>query len=167
LGIVYDSEKGELRIHGQRFAATDAREFCKRLDLLVGPTVARVQMHSLEALQGKNDVEIIRKENPNATIKEHVDSLVDMDGASGLGVTRVSSGDNYSSQISIETSNPLVVAQVGAASAFQTGWWCGAMSALLGRPLDVANIIYDNERNVLRFQLVTRKGYDAGKLQSR
>jgi ABC-type polysaccharide/polyol phosphate export permease len=31
---VYDSEKGELRIHGKRFAATDVREFCKRLDLL-------------------------------------------------------------------------------------------------------------------------------------
>ena len=164
MGIVYDSEKGELRIHGIRFAATDVREFCKRLDLLVGPTVARVQMHSLEALQGKNDVEIIRKENPNDTMKEIVDALVEMDSASGLGVTRVSSGDNYDGQISIETSNPLVVAQVGAASAFQTAWWCGAISALLGRPLDVVNIVYDDERNVLRFQLVTRKGYDAGKV---
>ena len=158
MSIVCDSEKGELRIHGKRFAATDVREFCKRLDLLVGPTVARVQMHSLEALQGKNDVEIIRKENPKATMKEYVDLITEMDSASGFGVTSVSSGGNYNDPISIETSNPLVVAQVGAASAFQTGWWCGAMSALLGRPLDVANIIYDNERNVLRFQLVTRKG---------
>jgi hypothetical protein len=164
LGIVYDSEKGELRIHGQRSAATDVREFCKQLDLLVGPTVARVQMHSIEALQGKNDVEIIRKEKPHATMKEIVDSLVEMDSASGFGVTRVSSGDNYSDPISIETLNPFVKAEVGAASACQTAWWCGAMSALLGRPLDVVNIVYDDERNVLRFQLVTRKGYDAGKV---
>lgn len=161
MAIVTDRTNGEITVHGKRHAVTDVREFCRRLDLLVGPIIAAVQMHSLEAVLGKNDIERIRKEMPKATIKELIDALIEMDNVSGLGVTSVSADANHGGPIQIETSNPLVASVNGAASAFQPGWWCGAMSSLLGRPLDVRNILCNNEENVLRFQLVTRKGYDA------
>lgn len=159
MGLACDREKGELRIHGKRYAVTDVKEFCRRLDLLVGPVIGAVQMRSLEGLIGQQDLETIKKETPNATLKEIVNSLVEMDAASGLGVTSLSAADNYCDPILIETSNPLVAAKGGAASAFQPSWWCGAMSSLLDRPLEVVNIVFDNEKNVLKFQLITRKGH--------
>jgi hypothetical protein len=50
-----------------------------------------------------------------------------------------------------------VAGEVGAASTYQPGWWCGALSSLLGRTLDIRNLTCDVEKNVLRFELFTRR----------
>ena len=167
MSIVSDREKGELRIHGVRFAAIDIKEFCRRLDRLVGPIIAAVQVNSLEVLQGKEDLEAIRKERPDATNKELIDLLVEMDNVAGFGVTTVKADDDYSDPIVLEAFNPFVAAVSGASSAFQTSWWCGAFSSILGRPLEVRNVTYDVERNLLKYQLFTRKGYDVEKSKFR
>ena len=155
-GLVVNREKGELRIFGGRFTAVNAQMFCDLLDALVGTTVSAVQMHSVESRLGKEDVERIRRERPQATVQEIINLLIETDLVSGVGITKVTIPENQDEPIFIETSNPSVKGTVGAAKTFGLSWWAGAMSALFNRPFDLKDVVYDKDGNMTKGRLVHR-----------
>jgi len=155
-GLVVNREKGELRIFGGRFTAVNAQMFCDLLDALVGTTVSAVQMHSVESRLGKEDVERIRRERPQATVQEIINLLIETDCVSGVGITRVTLSGNQDGPIFVEISNPSVKGTVGAAKTFGLSWWAGAMSALFNRPFDLKDVVYDKDGNMTKGRLVPR-----------
>lgn len=153
---VWDKAKGELRIWGRRHTAVDAQALCEHLDSLVGEKVAETIMHNLESRLGKEDVRRTREERPQASVSEVLDLLIKSDLLSGAGVTKVVLPENETGDISLEVANPSVRGSSGAAKAFLFSWWSGALTALLGRDLDVADVAYDEGKNLLRGRLVQR-----------
>ena len=154
---VWDNEKGELRILGQRHTAIDVQALCNHLDALTGPKVSEVIMHSLEFHLGKSDAARHKAANPNDTLTKLVAYLAKSDRLSGLGITNVTLPDTpLTSPITIEISNPSVKGTTGAAKSFLFSWWAGAMSSLLDREMDARDVLYDEDNNVMKCKLTTR-----------
>lgn len=153
---VWDTERGELRILGQRHVAIDAQTFCSHLDSLVGMQVSEVIVNNLEFRLGKRDATRLRTEKAQATLSELVEHLAKTDRLSGLGITNVRLPENSQSPIEIEIANPSVKGTTGAAKALAFSWWAGALSALLGKEMDVKNVLYDERRNVMKSQIGAR-----------
>ncbi len=153
---VWDTAKGELRILGQRHTAIDAQTLCDHLDSLVGVQVAEVIMHNLEFHLGKSDAARLRAGRPQATITELVENLVKSDRLSGTGITKVTLPENPENPILIEVSNPSVKRTTGAAKSFLFSWWAGTLTALIDREFDVKYVAYDEEKNLLKCQIVRR-----------
>lgn len=139
---------------GQRFAVVDVAEFCKRWDALVGRKVAEVQMKSLEYHLGEADANALMKKMPNATAEDNIAYLEEIDRVSGVGLSKVTRLGHELFQIEIQ--NPVVAATEGAAAFFASGWWCGAMDTVLKRRFDARDITYDEEKRLLKFNLVAR-----------
>lgn len=154
LNLSLDRENGEVRILDQRFAVVDISEFCKWWDALVGRKVAGVQMKSLEYHLGQADARALMKKMPNATTEENTAHLEEADRISGVGVSKVT---RLSDELfHIEIQNPVVAATEGAAAFFASGWWCGAMDTVLKKRFDVSDIRHNEERRLLKFNLVAR-----------
>ncbi len=153
---VWDTEKGELRIRGQRYTAIDAQTLCNHLDSLVGVQVAEVIMHNLEFRLGKSDAARLRVENPKATVRELVEHLIKSDRLSGAGITKVTLPENPENPILVEVSNPSVKGTTGAAKAFLFSWWAGALTALHDKEFDLKHVAYDEEKNELKCQIAVR-----------
>lgn len=146
---VWDTEKGELRILGQRHVAIDAQTLCSHLDSLVGTQVAEVIMHNLEFRTGKLDAARLKASKPNAPLPELIEHLSKSDRLSGAGVTKVTLPDAPEDSIRCEVSNPGVKGVTGASKAFIFSWWAGALTALVDKEFDVKNVAYDERNNVL------------------
>lgn len=146
---VWDTEKGELRILGQRHIAIDAQTLCSHLDSLVGTQVAEVIMHNLEFRLGKLDAARLKASKPHAPLPELIEQLTKSDRLSGAGVTQVTLPDAPEDLIRCEVSNPGVKGVAGAAKSFIFSWWAGALTALYDKEWDVKNVAYDERRNVL------------------
>ena len=153
---VWDTEKGELRILGQRHTAIDAQALCNHLDSLVGVKVAEVIMHNLEYRIGESDAARLRAEKPQATLPELVKHLAKTDRLSGIGIIKVTWPEDAKNPIEIEIANPSVKGPRGAAKGFAFSWWAGALTALLDKEMDAKNFIYYEERNVMRCQIIPR-----------
>lgn len=153
--VVLDREKGELRILGTRYAALKAQSFCNNLDRLVGTKVASVIMNNLEVQLGKEDVERILETSPKATFDDVTKTLVATDLVTGMGVTKVMV-EKETDSIFVETTNPCVRRVQGASKAFLFSWWAGAFSRLLGKPLEVREVNYDEERNFIKARIAPR-----------
>jgi len=153
---VWDKEKGELRILGRRQIAMTPQTLCNHLDSLVGVKVAEVIMNNLEYRSGKDETEIFRKEKPQATLNEMIDLLIQYDSLTGVGITKVTLPKNDHDRIMVQISNPSVKGTVGAAKAFLFSWWCGALSVLLNRELEIEDVTYDEEKNVMKCKIVSR-----------
>jgi hypothetical protein len=154
--LTWDKEKGELRILGHRQTAMTPEFLCSHLDSLVGVKVAEVIMNNLEYRLGKHETEVFRKEKPQATLSEMIDLLVQFDSASGVGITKVTLPKNDQDPITVQISNPSVKGTVGAAKAFLFSWWCGALTTLLNRNLEIEDLTYDEKKNVMRCEIVSR-----------
>jgi len=153
----WDTEKGVLRIGGQRHTAIDAQTLCDHLDTLVGSKVAEVIMHNLEFRLGKLDATRFRNEKPQATLQELVEYLAKTARLSGLGITNVTLLENEKSDpVQIEIANPSVKGSAGAAKAFGFSWWAGVMTTLLDKQMEPHDIFYDREKDVIRCRLVAR-----------
>ena len=155
-GLVWNREKGELLVFGQRNIGIDAQALCSHLDSLVGPKVAEVIMNNLEYQIGKADVASIRSEKPQATIEEVIERLTERNRLSGIGVTNVTLTDNPSEPIVVEIWNPAVRGSGGAARAFLYSRWCGALSELLNQNLAAKDVTYDEERRVVKCVIVRK-----------
>ena len=154
--LALDKAKGELRILGRRNAAIDVGALCEHLEGLVGAKVAEVIIDHHETRLGNEDAARIRTEEPQATITELVEELSHMDRVSGIGVTNVILPDGFAGDIALEISNPILKGTRGAEKALMLSYWCGVLSCLLGRKLDVKNVAYDEEKNALRCEIGVR-----------
>jgi hypothetical protein len=150
------TEKGELRILGNRHIAIDAQALCTYLDSLVGVKVGEVIMHNVEFSLGKMDASRLRAERPQSSLTELVEHLTTSERLSGSGITKVLLTENPQNRILIEVANPGVKGTAGAAKEFLVAWWAGAFSALYDKEFDVRHVTYDEEGDLLTGALEAR-----------
>jgi hypothetical protein len=150
------SDKGELRILGRRHVALDAEALCRHLDTCVGAKVAEVIMNNHEIRLGREQIEYIRAQNPEAAVHQILELILESDRITGFGVTRINLPANNSDPIIVEIDNPPVTRSVGAAKSIAFSYWAGALGALLGRELEVRDAAYDAARNLLTGRLLAR-----------
>lgn len=148
--------KDEFRLFGRRQALVDVQSLCDHLDSLVGPVVGEVIMNNLESRLGKEDTTRLREASPKATVDELLAKLVEADLVTGMGVTKVNVPKDPTALIKVEIRNPIVRGNSGAAKSFLFSYWCGALSLVLGRDLDVKTVDYDKEADVMRCELGAR-----------
>jgi hypothetical protein len=159
------SEKGELRILGIRLTAIDAQSICNHLDSLVGAKVGEVIMHNLEFRLGKLDAARLKAEKSGAKLNDLIEHLRMADQLTGVGMTTVRLSNNPDEPIGVEVANPSVKGAEGAAKAFIFSYWAGAMTALLDKEFDLKNVVYDNERDLMRC-LIAPRDVAAGKKEN-
>jgi len=153
---VWEKEKGELRILGKRCTAIDVQSLCEYLNSLVGIQVAEVIMHNLEFRLGKLDAATLKANKPQANVNELMEELVKSDQLSGLGITKAKFNESADISADIEVANPSVKGSAGAAKSFVFSYWAGAITALLDKEFDVKNVIYDQDRNIMKGSIVQR-----------
>ena len=153
---VWEKEKGELRILGKRCTAIDVQSLCEYLNSLVGIQVAEVIMHNLEFRLGKLDAATLKANKPKANVNELMEELVKSDQLSGLGITKAKFNESADISADIEVANPSVKGSAGAAKSFVFSYWAGAITALLDKEFDVKNVIYDQDRNIMKGSIVQR-----------
>lgn len=156
-GPVWDREKGELRILGRRNTAIEAQALCDHLDSLVGVQVGEVIMNNLESRLGKQDGNLLRKEKPELTIDELIKLCEKWDRMAGVGATKATIPQNPTNPILLEISNPSVKGNQGAAKAFLFSWWAGMLTSLLGKNFEYKNVVYDQEKNIMKCEIVPRQ----------
>ena len=156
-GPTWDREKGELWIVGRRNTAIDAQALCDYLDSLVGSQVAEVIINNLESRAGKQDGDWVRKEKPELATNELIKFGEEWDRMSGVGATKVTLPEDKISPIVLEISNPSVKGTQGAAKAFLFSWWAGMLTSLLGKSFEYKNVLYDQEKNIMKCQIVPRE----------
>ena len=155
--MVLDREKGEFRLFGRRHGAVDAQSLCDHLDSLVGSVVGEVIMNNLESRLGKEDGARIREAHPNATVDELVGELIEADLLTGMGITKASIPKQLTEPIKLEIWNPIVRGNKGAAKSFLFSWWCGALTSILGRELEMRTVDYDENENLMRCEIAPRR----------
>lgn len=153
---VWDKAKGELRILGQRHVAIDVQGLCVHLDLILGTGVAEVLLNQHELRQGKEDAAAARKERPQATIQELVDSFSDAETLSGAGIVKASVPGASPGPIDVEISNPCVERTTGAAKSFLFSYWCGVFTELYGKEFKIGKVTYDESRNLMKCRIILR-----------
>lgn len=153
---VLDKTKAEFKLFGRRQALVDVQSLCDHLDSLVGPVVGEVIMNNLESRLGKEDGTRLREANPRATVDELVAKLEETDLITGMGITKATVPKDPEAQITLEVWNPIVTGSSGAAKSFLFSWWCGALTSILGRELDIKTVDYDEKANLLRCEIGTR-----------
>jgi hypothetical protein len=156
-GPTWDREKGELWIVGRRNTAIDAQALCDYLDSLVGSQVAEVIINNLESRAGKQDGDWVRKEKPELATNELIKFGEEWDRMSGVGATQVTLPEDKTSPIVLEIANPSVKGTQGAAKAFLFSWWAGMLTSLLGKNFEYKNVLYDQEKNIMKCQIVPRE----------
>jgi hypothetical protein len=153
--LVWDRDKGELRILGMRQTAITAQALSDHLDSLVGVKVAEVIINSLEFRSGKDEAELFRKERPQATVDELINLLITYDSLTGVGITKVTFSENHEEPVVVRIWNPSVKGTVGASKAFLFSWWCGVLTTLLNRKFKIEDVTYDNEKDVSECRMVS------------
>jgi hypothetical protein len=83
--------------------------------------------------------------------------LIDGDLQTGMGLTKVMLSDDPKAPIRIEVWNPAVKGDKGAAKSFLFSWWCGALSAILERDLEVREAHHDEKANIMRCEITPRQ----------
>ena len=155
--MVLDRAKGEFRFFGRRHAAVDAQSLCNHLDSLVGPVVGEVIMNNLETRLGKEDGARMREANPKASVGELIKMLEETDLITGMGITKTVVPEDSNAPIMIETWNAVVKGDRGAAKSFLFSWWCGVLTAILGKELEVKTVQYDEKANLMKCEIVPRR----------
>jgi len=148
--------KDEFKLFGRRQALVDVQSLCDHLDSLVGPVVGEVIMNNLESRLGKEDTTRLREVNPTATVDELVAKLVEADLVTGMGVTNVCVPKDPAAHITLEIRDPIVKGNSGAAKSFLFSYWCGALSLILERDLDIKTVLYDEKANLMKCEIGTR-----------
>ena len=155
--MVLDRAKGEFHLFGRRHAAVDAQSLCNHLDSLVGPVVGEVIMNNLETRLGKEDGARMRKANPKALVGELIKMLEETDLITGMGITKTVVPEDPNAPIRIETWNAVVKGEKGAAKSFLFSWWCGVLTSILGKELEVKTVQYDEKANMMKCEIVPRR----------
>jgi hypothetical protein len=149
-------EKGELRILGRRHIAIGAEALCRHLESCVGRKVAEVIMNNHGVRLGKEEAEYVRAKNPQATVQQILDILLQSDRMSGFGMTKITLPVNNSDPVNVEVENPAITGTEGAAKMLAFSYWAGALSLLLGREFEIGDATYDQVSSQLKGQLIVR-----------
>jgi hypothetical protein len=152
-----DKSKGELRIHGMRHVAINVDALCKQFDTLVGTQVAETIMSNIEYHMGRWETEEIRKMNPQIGTEEIIDSLIESDLLSGVGIVEVQIPEiSRKGPVYFSVKNPAITATSGSGKAIIVSYWRGALAALLSQEFEVADVTYDDKENLLKCLFVPR-----------
>jgi hypothetical protein len=154
--IEFDEKRGEVRLLGLRQMVMNMDALCSHLDTLVGNQVAEVIIRNLELQEGKEEAEKFLQNHPDAKVEEFIDLMERYDALSGVGITSVRLSENQDALASIEISNPYIKRTSGSSKSLLFSWWCGALSAILHRELDLNSITYDADSDVLRCTITPR-----------
>lgn len=114
-------------------------------------------MNQHEFRLGKEDAAKIRAEKPQATLREIIDTMVEAERASGVGVITAALPENLLGPIELEVSNPCVKRAAGASGAFIFSYWCGVFTHLLGENFKVNYAAYDGDKDLLKAEIVPRQ----------
>jgi len=155
-GIELDEKRGEVKLLGQRQMVIDMDALCSHLDTLVGSQVAEVIIKNLELQEGKKEAERFLRKHPDAKVEEFIDLMRRYDALSGVGITSVRFPENQDGLIFIEISNPYIKRTTGSSKSLLFSWWCGGLSGILHRELDLQSITYDASSDVLKCQITPR-----------
>jgi len=134
----------------------NADALCSHLDTLVGDQVAEVIIRNLELQEGREEAERFLRNHHDAKVEEFIDLMKRYDALSGVGITSVTLSENQDALISIEISNPYIKRTSGSSKSLLFSWWCGALSAVLHRELDLNSITYDADSDILRCTITPR-----------
>jgi len=134
----------------------DMDALCNHLDTLVGNQVAEVIIKNLELQEGKKEAERFLRNHPDAKVEEFIDLMRRYDALSGVGITSVRFSENQDGLIFIEISNPYVKRTTGSSKSLLFSWWCGVLSGILHRELDLESITYDASSDVLKCTITPR-----------
>jgi hypothetical protein len=155
--LVWDEEKGELYILGQRQTAINAQTLCDHLDTWLASVVAETMMDDLEFRLGQEDVSRVRQQMPKATVGEILEFLCQEQILSGIGIPEVRLSDNDGTPILIEIFNPCVKGVSGAAKSFLFSWWRGALTTLLGIEMQVIDVSFNEDKNMAACHVLPRR----------
>ena len=155
--MALDRTKAEFRLFGRRHAAVDAQSLCNHLDSLVGPVVGEVIMNNLETRLGKEDGARLREANPKASVGELIKMLEETDLITGMGITKTVVTEDLIAPIRIEIWNAVAKGEKGAAKSFLFSWWCGVLTSILGKALEVKAVQYDEKANMMKCEIVPRR----------
>jgi hypothetical protein len=114
-------------------------------------------MNNLETRLGREDGARMREANPNASAGELVKMLEETDLISGIGITKSVVPEDPKASIRIEVWNPVVRGEKGAAKSFLFSWWCGVLTSILGRELELKTVQYDEKANMMKCEIVPRR----------
>jgi len=114
-------------------------------------------MNNLETRLGREDGVRMREANPNASAGELVKMLEETDLISGMGITKSAVPEDPKASIRIEVCNPVVRGEKGAAKSFLFSWWCGVLTSILGRELELKTVQYDEKANMMKCEIVPRR----------
>lgn len=151
-----DEKRGEVRLMGLRQMVMSMDALCNHLDTLVGSQVAEVIIKNLELQEGKEEAERFLRNHPDGKVDEFIDLLKRYDALSGVGVTSVKFPENQDAPILIEIFNPYIKRTSGSSKSLLFSWWCGALSAILHRELDLESITYDATNDVMKCTIAPR-----------
>ena len=154
--IEFDEKRGEVRLLGLRQMVISMDALCNHLDTLVGSQVAEVIIKNLELQEGKEEAERFLRNHPDAKVEEFVNLMKRYDALSGVGITSVRFSDNQDGFIFVEILNPYIKRTSGSSKSLLFSWWCGALSAILHRELDLESITYDVSRDILKCTIAPR-----------
>jgi hypothetical protein len=82
--------------------------------------------------------------------------MVRYDALSGVGITTVKLSENQNAPFLIEISNPYIKKTSGSLKSLLFSWWCGGLSSVLHRELDLESITYDAAKDVLKCTITSR-----------
>jgi len=155
-GIELDEKRGEVKLLGLRQMVIDMDALCNHLDTLVGNQVAEVIIKNLELQEGKEEAERFIRNHPDAKVEEFIDLMKRYDALSGVGITSVRFSENQDGLIFIEISNPYIKRTTGSSKSLLFSWWCGVLSGILHRELDLESITYDASSDVMKCTIAPR-----------
>jgi hypothetical protein len=113
-------------------------------------------MKNLELQEGKEEAERFVRDHPDAKVDEFLDLMKRYDASSGVGITSVRFSENQEGAIFIEILNPYIKRTSGSSKSLLFSWWCGALSAILHRELDLGSITYDASSDILKCTISPR-----------
>jgi len=155
-GIEFDEKRGEVKLLGLRQMVIDMDALCSHLDTLVGNQVAEVIIKNLELQEGKEEAERFLRNNPDGKVEEFIELMKRYDALSGVGITSVRISENQDGLIFIEISNPYIKRTSGSSKSLLFSWWCGGLSRILHRELDLDSITYDASSDILKCTITPR-----------
>jgi hypothetical protein len=154
--IEVDEKRGEVRLMGLRQMVMSMDALCNHLDTLVGSQVAEVIIKNLELQEGKEEAERFLRKHPDGKVQEFIDLMKRYDALSGVGITSVKFSENQDASILIEIFNPYIKRTSGSSKSLLFSWWCGALSAIFHRELDLESITYDATNDVMKCAIAPR-----------
>jgi hypothetical protein len=156
--MVWLKNRAEIRLFDKRLGVIDVQDYCDSLDNLYGPIVSATTMKYLQFNRGKRDGSKVVMEGQGSSTVQLVKEIIMLNRLTGMGITQVClpGNPNGDGTYVVEVQNPIVKKAEGAAGMFLLAYWAGALTALVGKKLEIKTINYDRSRDVMVGELATK-----------